>query len=256
MSRKCSVDGCQRWAFENGLCCLHKKETQAIEEKKEKSVILHKSVMNEKKYPDETLEKKFDERNDQISTSSVLFPMQWLDWFRKWREGNGSNDYSLETLCPVTSDPNSPTAWQVTDIPLVSSSHTWTNASVILEVFGRVNRPSTNTKSPHRQLIIVLAGKFNIYASDSNFKPGTPGTIFLLTDTTGQGHSYETTTETNSWMRILLSSTPVSGSSCSSSFSDSCDSENSDAFSSSSPSSSSFTTSSPTTDPDPTTTSS
>jgi len=237
MSNRSSVDG-RRWVKKET-----KKNLQNRGESEQKNI----------NKTDEILEKKFAERNDQISMSSALFPMQWLDWFRKCREGD--TDFPIPTLNASTSDPRSPSTWQETKIQL---SHPLTVNSAILESFPYIALRGPNACSPHRQLVIVLAGIFTIFPSDSTGgKNGTPGTIFLLNDTTGLGHSYTTGAQPNIWVRILLSSTSVS--SCSSSSSDSCasDSYNSDACSSSSPSSSSSftTTSSPTTDPDPTTTS-
>jgi len=240
-NRRCSVDGCRGWAFQNGLCRQHKKETK--EEEKEKPVILPKS-MNEKN--DEILETKFD-----------LYPMQWLDWFRQWRrEGSTPTTFPLRTL--IAQPGAGVSKWQHTNPSFGPGSSTWRVNSAILEPFGKVPRSLTSAPSECAQLIIVIGGLFTIWATDSsNGETGYPGSWYLLTDTWGQGHTFAAEADENLWLRILLSSsTLVSVSSCSSSPSDSSASSNSDPLSSSSPSpSSSFSTSNPTTDPDPTTTS-
>jgi len=228
-NRRCSVDGCRGWAFQNGLCCQHKKETK-----------------------DEILEKKFAERNDEIGMSSVLYPMQWLDWFRQWRQcGSAPTDFKLLTLFTQS---DGITKWQQTTQSFGPGS-TWKVTSASLKPFGTQARDLPQT-SPHPQLIIVMGGQFTFWASDHSFQVGSPGSLFFLTDTWGQGHTFAAQADQNLYLSIEVSSSTL----CSSSPSDSSassNSSNSDTFSSSSsPSaSSSFSTSSPTTDPDPTTTS-
>jgi hypothetical protein len=43
--------------------------------------------------------------------------------------------------------------------------------------------------TPQRQLIVALAGELEIIASDGEARRVLPGTVVLLEDTTGQGHT-------------------------------------------------------------------
>jgi hypothetical protein len=43
--------------------------------------------------------------------------------------------------------------------------------------------------SPRRQLFCVLAGEFEVTASDGSYRSFRPGNVLLLEDTSGKGHS-------------------------------------------------------------------
>ena len=57
--------------------------------------------------------------------------------------------------------------------------------------------------TPHRQFFFFLSGEVDVQASDGDLRRFGPGSVLLVEDTTGRGHTTRVTTD-DAWIAVVV----------------------------------------------------